>query len=102
MATSDLVGLLEIVGAAVSHPALTPDTLKGVQVNVKAFINDKEWLQDVSLLSAIDKILKYGTAAQVSAAYIPPPFDPKDYVTPRSAEEEPALSYGSVPEIAES
>lgn len=95
MATNDLVGLLEIVAAVVAHPALTPDTLKGAQAQAKAFIADKEDLQDLSLLSAVDKILKYGTAAQVSAAYIPAPFDPKDYVTEEQGN-------GSVPEIAES
>lgn len=88
MATTDLVQLLEMVGAVVSHPALTPDSLKSARAQIKAAIADKAWLQDPEILSRVDRILQYGTAAQVPASFVATGYNPADYVDPAPEKKE--------------
>lgn len=97
----DIAQLLEIIAGVVGHPALTYQVLPATQALLKNFLSIRGPLTDPTILSPLDRILKYGVAAQIPASAISglQPFNLSDYITPVLLEQPATESTdGSVPE----
>lgn len=88
MEKDDLVFLLNTVADLSSHQNNGPVALASAKGAVKAYVADKEELQDPEILNAIDRLLKISSAAQVPGVFRPTSFNPTDYVD-QPEEEEP-------------
>ena len=83
MTKDDLIFILNTAADLSGHQNNGWAALSRAQDAVKAYVADKEELQDPAMLTAVDRLLKLSSAAQVPGVFKTPDFDLTDYVEPK-------------------
>jgi hypothetical protein len=84
MTKDDLIFLLNTAATVSAHQSSGQVALDGARGIIKAYIKDKEELQDQAVLMVYDNLLQVSAAAEVPGVFTPGSFDLTDYVDPQT------------------